>query len=436
MPKFDSLSKSNLNKNGQTGFYGDSTRKRIMYPAIVVPNGTQDSSEQGRIRARIVSVDDENGEIIGKQNNNQENYNSYSGVDRGIRDGDLVMCVPFLPQFFFVKPQPGEMVYVVMETPVDESSTRFWIGPIINSKLKLNYQSFEESIKIFDKTTFTGNKKINSSEITVQNVFPKDSDVAIQGRNDADLMLKNKEALLIAGKFNKQTYSVNTETPSFLKLKQVPSSVDELNTVSPPPATHNIVISLIESTQTFTSKIEVIHIKENLLMESEEDQTTNRGDSISFLNTKIKEYKKKYEKWNFISSNIPEFSTFPTSFFKKDNTVQTVGENITLSNYSHAELTSTLLTLYSKRGKFRNNEIKGFEKSDDLTSFGNLADSLHPSVFGDELIRVLDLIIRYLLNHIHQPQNPPLPTSISDEIKKYTIEGELQRLISNHVRIN
>jgi len=69
-------------------------------------------------------------------------------------------------------------------------------------------------------------------------------------------------------------------------------------------------------------------------------------------------------------------------------------------------------------------------------TIGELADKLHPLVFGDELIRLLNLIITYLLNHIHQPQNPPLSTSISDELKKYNIEGKLQNIISNQIRIN
>ena len=80
--------------------------------------------------------------------------------------------------------------------------------------------------------------------------------------------------------------------------------------------------------------------------------------------------------------------------------------------------------------------MKNFEINEDLKSFGKLADSLHPAIFGDESIKLFDLIIRFLLSHTHQPQNPPLNTSVSDEIKSYTVTGQLQNLLSNHIRIN
>lgn len=443
MPKPDALSKSSLTSQGMGNGSGNYARERILYPAIVVPNGTQDSSEQGRIRARIVSIDDTTGKIEGKKTDNQETYDSYSGLDRGIVDKDLVMCVPMFPQFFFVKPQVGEMVFIVMENPKDESATRYWIGPIITSKLKLKYQAYEDSVSVFDKTSFYSNKKIDGSSMTVEQVFPKDADVALQGRNDADLILKNREALLIAGKFNSQTYSVNTERPSYLRLRQVDVATTTQPTSKFPPATHNIVVQLLESPGEYTATIQVIYIKDNLMMEEEIDDSATRGDAIDFLKTKIKEYKEKYKQWNFLTSGIIEFDKEPVSYSSGVQSQALTPEQNNANNttnklgmYSEAELTSTSVLLYSTRGKYRNNEVKGFEINEDLKSFGALADSLHPAMFGDESIRLYDLIIRFLLNHIHQPQNPPLPDAVANELKTYTVEGKLQNLISNHVRLN
>ena len=107
-----------------------------------------------------------------------------------------------------------------------------------------------------------------------------------------------------------------------------------------------------------------------------------------------------------------------------------------LQKYSQATLVSTNINIYSPRGKFRGEDIKNFEKNTDLKSFGGVADSLHPAIFGDESIRLFDIIIRMLLTHIHTPEMPPLQTALSDELKKYTVEGYLQNLLSNHFRIN
>jgi len=65
-----------------------------------------------------------------------------------------------------------------------------------------------------------------------------------------------------------------------------------------------------------------------------------------------------------------------------------------------------------------------------------LANSLHPAVFGDELVKLLNNIIQVLLTHIHTPQSPLAPNPLSESLKPYTTPNKLQDLISKHVRFN
>jgi len=48
----------------------------------------------------------------------------------------------------------------------------------------------------------------------------------------------------------------------------------------------------------------------------------------------------------------------------------------------------------------------------------------------------MDIIIQFLLNHIHTPQNSPVKDQLSKRLEEYTVQGKLQTLISNHIRIN
>jgi hypothetical protein len=144
--------------------------------------------------------------------------------------------------------------------------------------------------------------------------------------------------------------------------------------------------------------------------------------------------------WSFVSSD-EEFKNMPVDYnittTPSATTPPTTPSNEgLLKKYSQANLVSTNINIYSPRGKFRGDDLKTFETNNDLSSFGDLAGSLHPIMFGDEAVRLFDLIIRLLLNHIHNPQSPLLSTAISDELKKYTIDGWLQNLLSNHVRVN
>lgn len=120
------------------------------------------------------------------------------------------------------------------------------------------------------------------------------------------------------------------------------------------------------------------------------------------------------------------------SISQQENTDQ----NLRLKAYSRTNITSTVINLYSHLGKFRDSNIAKFEINDNLESMGELAQSLSPSVKGDELIKLLDLIIRFCLTHIHTPQSPAAPTALSAQLSRYTVEGELQKTISSYVRIN
>jgi len=433
MTKINSLAQK---ASEHSSYSQESSRKgRIMYPAIVVPNGTDDASEQNRIKARIVYFNEDTGKIDGNTSESPKNYDQFAGLDIGIPDSDLVMCVPLFPQFFFSKPQVGEMVYVIMENPNDKTSVRYWIGPIISSKLKLSYQNYEDAVSIYDKTLFYNNKLVGNVPNNLTNIFPQDSDIAIQGRKDADLILKNREALLIAGKFNNKSFQINNESPSYLRLKQIDSTIKEKQKKDYPPPTHSIIISLKENNSIFLVDIKVT-IKESLVLENRQGNYNNRQAAIDFFKENIQYYKKKYPSWKLETNDIKEFENENKFYYTDLQNKKTEEVNNLLTHYSIAELTSTNLLLYSPRGKFRDKEMTEFEKSEDLKSFSDLAQKLHPAVFGDELIKLLNLIIKYLLSHIHQPQKAPLPTALSESIKTYTIDGDLQRIISNHIRIN
>lgn len=313
------LTQSLLNSNGQGNTYssGNQTARNI-YPAVVV--NIDDPTEQNRIIARIINLD-QDGKILG-------------GRDRDTPDDKLPFCIPVLPESFHVRPLVGEMVLLLLENPSDNSAPRYWFGPQINSKLKLKFQDYKEAVKIFDYTIFNVNSNINNKP-KVSTVFPEQADVAVQGRGDADLMLRQREVYLVAGKFKPNSFDINIDTPSYLQLKQF------------------------------------------------------------------------------------------------DN-VQTGP----LKAYSQLNMQSTNINIFSPIGKFRDKNLAKFEKNDDLTSFGDFAASLHPTVLGDELVKLIDLIIRVLLNHIHTPQNPLLSIPESKELQEYTIDGKLQNILSKYIRIN
>jgi hypothetical protein len=299
---------------------------RNIFPAVVISN--EDPLGMKRIIARIVDTVE-----------SFEDKSFLGGRDKDTPEEKLPFCVPMMPNHFHIIPIEGEMVYILLENPSDNKAPRYYMGAQINSPFKLKFQAYPEANRVFKNTEFNLNKSKDANLETAV-TMPKVGDIAIQGRTDADLILRPREVFLVAGKFDKGTVNINKTSPSSLQLTQL-----------------------------------------------ENPEKNDKGEVL-------------------------------------------------ISKYSQGNVTSTNLNLYSARGKFRDNSISSFEINEDLKSFGDLANKLHPSVFGDELIKLLDLIINVLLNHIHTPQLPLLATPESDEISSYTIDGNLQRIISNHVRIN
>lgn len=207
---FTQMSENLLNQGGQGGSASQGGNSlRIIYPAIV--RSTEDRAGYGRIKAEIVTMDEKGVLVPGKDKDTE--------VDK------LPLCIPVMPEFFHIRPQVGECVLVFCENPSDMSSPRYYFGPLINSQARLPFQSYQDSVSIFDRNTYSKGEIFSSSTHTKNSktgaLFPSQTEVALQGRSDADIIFKPREVVLIAGKFALGTFEKNATTPCRIQLKQV-----------------------------------------------------------------------------------------------------------------------------------------------------------------------------------------------------------------------
>ena len=345
---FSDMAESLLNSSGQDNYRGDNSSGglRIIYTAIVRDN--EDYAGFNRLKAEIVTLD--------------ESGNIKPGKDRDTPLDKLPICIPLIPEFVHVRPQIGETVLIISENPSDLSSPRYWIGPVISQQTKLPYQSYSDATELFKLNTYA--QKNTTSNPTTNNLnkasvyYPQPNEIAFQGRQDADITFSPRAVLIRAGRFNKGTTDLNTNSPCFIEIKQVDSEIKNPNDIQ------------------------------------------------------------IFNKLKITSSNTKPFVPF-----------------------SQTNYVSTNINIYSPEGKFRKadkgtGEDGGVELSERLKDFGELASTLHPAVFGDELIKLLKLILRYLVTHRHTPQMPPLSNSTSEELDGYLNGNKMQDLISNVFRIN
>lgn len=105
---------------------------------------------------------------------------------------------PLLPKHLQVIPKVGEMVLVFMSSLDNSNGNRFYIGPIISQDYYLNYCKDKKALSLLQgvKTNSlchpNGNPENDGS-------YPETDTIAIQGRGDSAMWLKDEELRLMCG---------------------------------------------------------------------------------------------------------------------------------------------------------------------------------------------------------------------------------------------
>ena len=161
---------------------------------------------------QVVSVNDEQACLrIKVKLDPEDNYTA---------DEDLPYCFPLLPKHFQVNPKVGEMVLVITSRLGVSQSRRWFIGPIISQQYMLEEDRFMSA-------TTQYLPPLPRPELNPENEgsYPDREDVAVQGRKNADLILKENEVRLRCG-FKKEPNGLpknsllfNKEDLSYIQMK-------------------------------------------------------------------------------------------------------------------------------------------------------------------------------------------------------------------------
>lgn len=142
------------------------------------------------------------------------------GIDRpDIKTNELEWCEPFMPRMFNVCPKVGETVKIILMDSNNPYTQREWMGPIISQPEKIKEDPF----------FFTGLAgkvggllKLGRSIKTIpeaQGIYPGPNDVAMLGRDNSDILLRQEEVLIRAGKHEiDKPLKLNEKNPAYISL--------------------------------------------------------------------------------------------------------------------------------------------------------------------------------------------------------------------------
>ena len=151
------------------------------------------------------------------------------GLDNHITDNEkLASCFPLLPKFFHVYPQIGELVRVFLSDVRFPQLGRFWLGSIISQPQKIGYDSLYTALS----TTNVGVSVPLPAPTTYPDaigVFPTKNEIALVGKENTDIILRDSQVELRAGKHDSNDIlKLNILNPATLSLtyEKLPESDD------------------------------------------------------------------------------------------------------------------------------------------------------------------------------------------------------------------
>lgn len=115
------------------------------------------------------------------------------------RDEDLPYCFPLLPKHIHLNPKIGECVLIILAKLNNTNSQRFFIGPLISQQYALNYDSDRRSrCLLVDGTSVKPLPRPNMNPDN-EGTYPDREDIALQGRQNTDIILKDNEVRIRCG---------------------------------------------------------------------------------------------------------------------------------------------------------------------------------------------------------------------------------------------
>lgn len=113
---------------------------------------------------------------------------------------DLPYCFPLLPKLIHINPKVGECVMVILTDIDSPKGNRLFIGPVISQQYGLNYEPF----RFQSRALLNGNNYAKPLPDPIMNAdndgsYPDREDIALQGRQNADVILKNNEVRIRCG---------------------------------------------------------------------------------------------------------------------------------------------------------------------------------------------------------------------------------------------
>tara|TARA_R100000908_G_scaffold62538_1_gene41888 strand:+ start:3139 stop:4374 length:1236 start_codon:yes stop_codon:yes gene_type:complete len=376
------------------------------------------------------------------------------GTDKNNSSDKLIDCVPLLPLFLNITPEIGQGVFVFHKDPTNPQSERYWIGPIHSREDKINGESSNSAESITPGGVTNTGVDINTIRGT-KGLYSNEKEIAIQGRSNGDLIFKENETVLRINKFaGDNRLKFNKNNIGYIQLKSPVDLVKKIEEVenteiifTPPDYIIDVDIRTLDNNGSEVSEdsedvVEYqIFIRKTASGKIINNLSSVEGsleDSITFVTEKINLISKDDEKWQLFT-NSPSVKELYNANYNYDGK-QEIKRKVTVEKTTNSKkekdsiinVVADRINLISHDGAHDYNLTNNESLIDDDTQKKIQLES-QSMVYGEKLVEFLELLVKYVENHVHNYHAQPADTETSrNNVTDFVLESILNKNIKTH----
>ncbi len=364
--------------------------------------------------------------------------------DKRVENVDLPPCYPLTSPFLHFVPQVGERVAVILDRTYNADKTanqekRYYLAVTISQIENIGFDPFYYTASANESDGWVTRGTPISQIPTAKGVFITKEHIGLQGRKNTDLIFKDSEVLIRAGKHTKdKPTDFNRKDPVFIQMRYGIENASKekryktITRLENIPATHSINITTDAQNRLM---IKVVRLSDNFIEENFNQGYASREELIIATKRKIKEFQLQFVKWQLNTSEA-ELANEPTIFPNNQKTVKQQVEDKKANDYdqfagSVMNLVAEKINLLSHKSNKNYNLTEPDKQIDDATQL-EINSTAHPMVYGDNLVDFLNLLKNVIANHVHPYHG--LPTSQDDMVKKL-LNFNMDSLLDMNIRL-
>jgi hypothetical protein len=307
---------------------------QIIFPGYVFDN--QDPMMLGRLR--VIPETKNYNDVIASVANWNEDNDAWG-------PNDPLLFLPLLPFYISQTPKKDEYVHIIYMNKKELFQNQFYLQGPFSSPMTTpfeHYQGAKKFLSAGDRIKQGMSLKNQDGEYRDENskgIFPEPGDNALLGRGTADVIIKENEVLIRAGKtkeLSKDKFPIGNQNRAFLQLTRFTQTKQTLPAETKYRLVQNIQvvkkmivwdISTLNSTSNFTGSVKLYNLKPSAKVNTE----NFKFDTILNLNSG-EDYGVELESVSFMGKSFQESVKTINDFISKVFNPNVTFTGITINN--------------------------------------------------------------------------------------------------------